>query len=143
MMRRSPLKRGTSTLKRTPFKHREPRKRVGHNAAMRNACRGQQCYLAVPGVCLGATGAATVVPCHSNSHEHGKGMGLKADDIYTVPGCMACHQWLDQGPAPKQLKRDIWELAYSRWQPVRDRSFTQKNNPASVATDPGLHSHNA
>lgn len=87
---------------------------------MRDACRGQQCYLAVPWVCLGAAGVDTVVPCHSNDPQHGKAMGLKADDIYTVPGCMACHQWLDQGPASKQLKRDTWELAYSRWQPVRD-----------------------
>lgn len=116
----STLKRGTSTLKRTPLKRRAPRRRAGHDKAMRNACRGQHCYLMVPGVCLGVSGIDTVVPCHSNSHEHGKGMGLKADDIYTVPGCMACHQWLDQGPAPKQLKRDTWAAAYRRWQCVRD-----------------------
>lgn len=116
----STLKRGASQLKRSPMKRRSPKRRAGHNSAMRNACRGQQCYLAVPWVCLGAAGIYTVVPCHSNDPKHGKAMGLKADDIYTVPGCMACHQWLDQGPAPKQLKRDIWELAYSRWAPVRD-----------------------
>lgn len=120
MMRRSPMNRGTSTLKRTPFKRGAPKKRAGHDAIMRNACRGQRCYLMVPGVCMGAHGVDTVVPCHSNSHQHGKGMGLKADDIYTVPGCMSCHAWLDQGPAPKQLKRDTWELAYSRWSSVRD-----------------------
>ena len=112
--------RAGKPMKRVPFKRRSPKRRAGHNAAMRNACQGQQCYLAVPWVCLGAAGIDTVVPCHSNDPKHGKAMGLKADDIYTVPGCMACHQWLDQGPAPKQLKRDIWELAYSRWQPVRE-----------------------
>lgn len=119
-LKRTPMNRGTSVLTRAAMKNRAPKKRAGHNAAMRNACRGQQCYLMVPGVCLGAAGAATVVPCHSNSHEHGKGMGLKADDIYTVPGCMSCHAWLDQGPAPKQLKRDTWDQAYSRWSGVRD-----------------------
>lgn len=116
----STLRRGNSQLKRTPFKRRSPRKRAGHNVTMRNACRGQPCYLQVPGICLGAVGIETVVPCHSNDPKHGKAMGLKANDIYTVPGCMACHQWLDQGPAPKQLKRDTWESAYRRWKPVRD-----------------------
>lgn len=119
-MKRSVMKRGTSQLTRTPFKSSAPKKRAGHKPTVRNACRGHQCYLSVPGVCLGSSGAATVVPCHSNSHEHGKGMGLKADDTYTVPGCMACHSWLDQGPAPKQMKRDTWDNAYSRWAPVRD-----------------------
>ncbi len=113
MMRRAPLKR-------TEFKKRAPKKRAGHDATMRNACRDQQCYLAVPDVCLGASGAATVVPCHSNDPKHGKAMGLKAADIFTVPGCMTCHSWLDQGPAAKELKRSTWESAYSRWAGVRD-----------------------
>ncbi len=33
---------------------------------------------------------------HSNWSEHGKGRGIKADNAYTIPLCMQCHQWLDQ-----------------------------------------------
>ena len=33
---------------------------------------------------------------HSNFSEHGKGMGTKADDEYTVPLCHSCHSQLDQ-----------------------------------------------
>lgn len=34
-------------------------------------------------------------PCHANWGEFGKGMGLKADDDYTIPLCRACHRELD------------------------------------------------
>ena len=33
---------------------------------------------------------------HSNWSEHGKGRGIKADDQFTIPLCLSCHQWLDQ-----------------------------------------------
>ena len=33
---------------------------------------------------------------HSNFSEHGKGMGIKADDRYTVPLCYRCHTVFDQ-----------------------------------------------
>ncbi|MEQ4618468.1 MAG: nuclease domain-containing protein [Corticimicrobacter sp.] len=87
---------------------------------MLKACKGQSCYLKVPGVCLGAAGNDTVVPCHSNQQAHGKGMGLKAPDQFTVPGCRACHAWLDQGPADRETKFKTWNEAYSRWVEVRD-----------------------
>ncbi|WP_131667405.1 DUF968 domain-containing protein [Psychrobacter pygoscelis] len=32
---------------------------------------------------------------HSNFGEHGKGMGIKADDKYTIPLCAECHQRFD------------------------------------------------
>ena len=32
---------------------------------------------------------------HSNWHEHGKGKGIKADDEYTIPLCIFCHQKFD------------------------------------------------
>lgn len=34
--------------------------------------------------------------CHANWGEFGKGMGIKADDSYTIPLCHDCHVWLDQ-----------------------------------------------
>ena len=33
---------------------------------------------------------------HSNWSEHGKGRGIKADDQFTIPLCVKCHQRLDQ-----------------------------------------------
>lgn len=33
---------------------------------------------------------------HSNFGIHGKGKGIKADDRYTIPLCVICHQNLDQ-----------------------------------------------
>lgn len=122
LQRKTPMRAGSKPLQRTAWKRKSPKKRAGHDAGLRNACRGQRCYLCVPWVCLGAAGAETVVPCHANWGAYGKGMGLKANDRYTVPGCMACHRWLDQGTATNEIKRGIWEAAYAAWAPVRDRA---------------------
>lgn len=80
------------------------------------ACRGEACYLGVLGVCVGRT---TVVPCHSNQARHGKGMGIKAKHKFTVPGCQACHAWIDQGPATREAKFRQWDVAYANWEPAR------------------------
>jgi hypothetical protein len=117
MVRKTPMGRGTSTLTRSAFKKSAPKKRAGHDKAKRDACRDQPCYLDVPGVCMGGT--ATTVPCHANWSEYGKGMGLKAHDVYTVPGCSACHHWLDFGPAPRDEKKATWESAYAVWEKNR------------------------
>lgn len=125
MMRRTPMKRGTKPLARrkpmsqgtSPIKRRRPRKRP--DRAFADACFGQPCYLLVPGVECAARN--TVVPCHSNSQADGKGMGIKAKDERTVPGCMHCHYEIDQGKRlTKEERRDVWLRAYARWQPVRD-----------------------
>lgn len=119
----STLKRGRSALKRTAMKRSARRKKkiAGyHDNRFLEACRGEPCYLRVPGVCMGAAGKDTVVPVHSNQLKHGKGRGIKAKDKFTVPGCMTCHAWLDQGPALKCLKRRVWDQAYKLWQPIRD-----------------------
>lgn len=77
-------------------------------------CRGQPCYLLVPG--MAAHPIDTVVPAHSNQSIHGKGMGMKALDIYTVPGCIHCHAEIDQGMRfTKAEKFSIWDAAYQRW----------------------------
>lgn len=105
-------------MKRSPFKRKAPKKRAGHDSLMLQACRGQPCYLDVPGVCC--FDRDTVVPCHANWADYGKGAGLKAHDRFTVPGCYTCHAWLDQGKATNAEKRRVWESAYDRWQPYRD-----------------------
>ncbi|SDI65010.1 Protein of unknown function [Paraburkholderia steynii] len=81
------------------------------------ACRGESCYLRVPGVCCGRID--TVVPCHSNQSKHGKGMGIKAKHEFTVPGCLTCHAWLDQGDAPRETKVLRFDAALDAWVPVR------------------------
>jgi hypothetical protein len=108
----------TSTLKRSgPIKTRRKRPTVAEGSKLIDACRGEQCYLRVAGICCGDT--ATVVPCHSNQARHGKGMGLKAAHEFTVPGCWRCHSWLDQGPASRETKAAVFDAALAAWQPAR------------------------
>lgn len=139
-MKRSPMKRGTSELKRSgPLTTKKPmargdsllaraakpmRQRSKTNANPRPAtgeaklCKGQLCYLRIPGVCTGAARD----PCHSNQAAHGKGKGIKAHDIFTVPGCRPCHDELDMGHRfTREEKFALWDAAYARWQPVRDQ----------------------
>lgn len=135
LQRSRPMSRGATTLQRSSFKRSTPKKRQGHDKTMRDACRGEPCYLAIPGICRGAIDS--VVPCHANWAEYGKGMGIKAADRFTVPGCLACHHWLDQGSAPRADKKNAWEAAYQAWDAVRANKINQKTNPASARTDPG------
>ena len=126
-----------SSLKRTPFKRSAPKKRSGHDKAMLTACKGELCYLRIPGVCIG--GMDTIVPAHSNQAKHGKGMGLKALDQYTVPACRACHAEIDQGGTfTKEQKFAFWDIAYEAWEPVRMVKLHQKTNPVTLAGVPGF-----
>lgn len=132
-MKRSPLKPSSKAMKRTATKRKTPKSNPRRsNQAFLDACRGEPCHLRIKGVCLGASGKETVVPCHSNQLQHGKGMGIKAHDMYTVPGCMACHSWVDQGSAPKDIKFLVWDRAFTRWEPRRARKLRAKENPDTV-----------
>ena len=111
------LKR-TTPLQRTAFKKKARKKRAWQDKSMLEACRGQACFLAIPACCCQEV--STVVPCHANWADYGKGMGRKADDKYTVPGCWRCHRWLDQSGASDEEKRAAWERAYERWSAYRD-----------------------
>jgi len=139
MMRRTPMRRsgfkrkvgcafspfnGKAILHGSTFKRKAKKKREGHDKRMLAACRGERCYLRVPGICIPASD--TVVPCHSNEQQHGKGMGIKARDEFTVPGCWACHVWLDQGSAPRDLKFSVWRTAYREWEPKRAAKLSTK-----------------
>jgi hypothetical protein len=138
-MQRSPMARGTSQLKTkspmnrgTPLRAKsamkanaKPIRKVSKTNAKREKsgedklCRGQPCYLAIPGCCR--NDIASVVPAHSNQLRHGKGKGIKALDVYTVPACRDCHSELDQGKRfTREEKFAIWDSAYARWLPVRD-----------------------
>ena len=120
MLRRSPLQRKTPMARAsTPIKRRTPKKPPGyHEPRCLAACRGEACFLELQGICCGDR--ETVVPCHANWSTYGKGMGIKAHDIYTVPGCFRCHACLDSGfSLTSDEKRATWEWAYNRWLPVR------------------------
>ncbi|RKU03617.1 hypothetical protein C7H84_09510 [Burkholderia sp. Nafp2/4-1b] len=114
-----------STLKRrTAIKCRIKRATAVEGSKYLHACRGEECYLRVPGVCCSVDWAhESVVDCHSNQSKHGKGMGLKATHRHTVPGCGPCHHWLDFGPAPREAKVATFDAAYERWAPVRARKM--------------------
>jgi len=88
----------------------QPMSKAHRNAHLRDMARGMPCLLRVPGVCT--QDRATVVCCHSNLSIHGKAGARKADDHYSVWGCAACHQWLDQGPAPKAQKYSVFMAAH-------------------------------
>lgn len=81
-------------------------------------CRGQPCYLQVPGI--ERHPVDTVVPCHSNQLRHGKAKSMKAHDTYTVPGCMYCHAEIDSGKRfTREEKFAIWDDAFERWEVER------------------------
>lgn len=44
---------------------------------------------------------------HSNYGKHGKGMGIKASDAFTIPLCHKCHIKLDQYQNKKEFS-EIW-----------------------------------
>lgn len=102
-----PIRQGTyAGSTRGPVPKTEPRR----NPHLLTLAKGQQCLLRIPGVCVGYS--RTVVACHSNLSRHGKGGARKADDHYTVWGCMACHIWLDQGGACAADKEAAFERAH-------------------------------
>ncbi|UEC03950.1 nuclease domain-containing protein [Burkholderia vietnamiensis] len=133
--RKKPMARGSWSRKSSPLPEQAPRKTAMKRSAKRptiaegakylDACRGEPCYLRVPGVCRLNPIDDTVVPCHSNQGRHGKAGGMKAKNEFTVPGCMWCHAWIDQNRvgAPKQVKFDAWDRAFEVWKPVRDRKM--------------------
>jgi hypothetical protein len=138
LLRRTPLARSGFKRKPKPFaltgratlerqmaiKRRIKKPTVAEGSKYLAACRGEECYLRVPGVCCSIGWAhESVVDCHSNQSKHGKGGALKAKHEFTVPGCAPCHAWLDQGRAPRELKVATFDAALERWAPVRARKL--------------------
>lgn len=97
-----------------------PKNTNNRNPALLELARGKECLLRVVEGCRGRDGQTTVA-CHRNE---GKGMGLKVSDALTVWGCWPCHQWLDSSGAPRENKRQAFDLAYKRqlieWRKIAD-----------------------
>lgn len=110
-----------------------PKTEAHRNRALLDMAEGRECLLRVPGICCNGH----TVACHSNSSSHGKAGARKADDMYSVWGCVTCHRWLDQGPAPALrkvtafmaahlLQVDGWRrIAYDHSEPVRLQKAAQ------------------
>lgn len=98
---------------------KEPRLENRHLLSM---AKGEQCLLRVRDVCNGDS--ETVVACHSNKSAHGKALGMKAHDFYSVWGCSACHRWLDQGQVVQHVKEYIFMRAHAlqvqAWRTIAD-----------------------
>lgn len=62
------------------------------NKKILNAARGENCLIQSP-YCT--NDSETVVACHSNDYDDGKGRGQKAHDCFVAFGCAACHNWVD------------------------------------------------
>ncbi|SAK65627.1 gp74 [Caballeronia pedi] len=136
IQRKAPMKRTAwpladraASLRRSAMKRRVKKPTVAEGSKYLAACAGEACYLRIFGVCIGS---ATVVPCHSNQSRDGKGMGIKAKHEKTVPGCGACHTWIDQGSAAREEKFAAWDRAYDRWMPVRARKMGLKEEEGVV-----------
>jgi len=57
----------------------------------------------------------TIVSAHSNLQEHGKGMGIKANDCMVAWLCHKCHAEYDQGrQMSKEQRRDFILTAICR-----------------------------
>ncbi len=127
LRRRTPLRPGGKPMKRSFLRRGRPKKRPGHDPKMLEACKGQTCWLILPGV--KCAHRSTVVPCHANWGIYGKGMGIKAPDKFTVPGCANCHRELDQGNQfTKEEKREFWETAYRAWAAYRDSKILKTSS---------------
>lgn len=72
----------------SPMKSRSPK-----STPIRRSAKGQDCTMLIPGICN--QNPETVVWAHSNRHEHGKGMGIKAKDEFGCYACSSCHGVLD------------------------------------------------
>lgn len=115
------LSRAAPIARSSAMKSKPKRPTVAEGSKYLAACRGEPCYLRVNGICMHSP--LTVVPCHSNQSKHGKGMGIKAAHEFTVPGCHACHAWLDQGPAARDTKVLVFDAGLEMWVPVRARKM--------------------
>lgn len=62
-------------------------------------------------VCCSCGADAPSQAAHSNFGIHGKGKGIKADDRYTIPLCVICHQNLDQNLSQQTRQQQLdWFL---------------------------------
>lgn len=64
--------------------------------------------------------------CHANWGEFGKGMGIKADDSYTIPLCATCHREFDTYVWQTRQQAKVW---FIRKLEFVNRVIDEKENP--------------
>ena len=83
--------------------------------------KGEECFLNIPGICSHNPNDQTVVAAHSADYErmHGKsGHAVKAHDIFSIPACRPCHDYLDgrsHFEAPVSIKQQDFNRAHAKW----------------------------
>lgn len=71
-----------------------------------------ECTARLPGLCLGYSPHG-LEPAHSNQSCHGKGLSLKAHDVFHAALCHPCHAALDQGRQLSRAERvAVWSRAF-------------------------------
>lgn len=61
---------------------------------------------------------------HSNSSKHGKGRGIKASDLYTVPLCYTCHAAFDKFELGTRKES---EVMFDQWLEKTERMLNLKD----------------
>lgn len=91
------------------------------NQSYLDAAEGEECTMGSPW-CNGRK--ETVSACHSDEQVHGKGVGIKAHDIFIFFGCAGCHQWYGSSEIPRAEKREAFHYAHARTiQRLKDRDL--------------------
>lgn len=72
------------------------------------------CQMRIDGVCIGYSPDGCE-PAHSNEQRHGKGAGIKANDVFHVAACHPCHVEFDQGRRlTGEQRRHIFAAGFER-----------------------------
>ena len=64
----------------------------------------------ISGVCSGGQ----TIAAHSNALRHGRGVGHKASDSYSIASCNECHRVYDEGGLPRSTRDEIYSIAVER-----------------------------
>jgi hypothetical protein len=91
-----------------PLRQRLPR---WESKKLRDSARGRDCTILSPWC---QNRRETVVWCHSPFQEHGKGMGVKAHDLFGCYGCFECHTFLDLASKQEAMPHDERLLMFYR-----------------------------
>lgn len=123
MQRKTPLKakksispRSSSIRARKPKSGRMRTEESNHrDRKLLDLAHGvHECQVQIHGVCEGYSGHGCE-PAHANSARYGKGMSLKAHDVFHAAACHSCHVELDQGRTLSREERlDYWQRGFER-----------------------------
>lgn len=110
-----------------------PKSEAKRNQNIMAMAKGKPCLIEIPGICN--HNPETTVAAHSNWHEHGKSLGRKADDQYTVWACSDCHHYIDANPTTRETARHWWHEGHKKqvdfWIYIANHGKDQKEKSAA------------